>query len=98
MKHFPNFTRTQAAVFKLAVIYVVAAICLLFIMTSCASVKTHHTSRHFKVDACPRWADNIKNPENEEFVEEVAFNKGISSSAVTQEQFNERYVLTTKTN
>lgn len=92
MKHFPNFTRTQAAVFKLAVIYVVAAICLLFIMTSCASVKTHHTSRHYKVDACPRWADNIKNPENEEFVEEVAFNLNKPVSQVTQKEFNNRYL------
>lgn len=92
MKHFPNFTRTQAAVFKLAVLYVVGAICMLFVMASCASVKTHHTSRHYKVDACPRWADNIKNPENEEFVEEVAFNMNITADKVTQEQFNKRYL------
>lgn len=83
---------------KLGVLYVIGAVCISILLFSCTAVKSHHTSRHYKVDACPRWADNIKNPENEEFVEEVAFNKGISSSAVTQEQFNERYVLTTKTN
>jgi hypothetical protein len=37
-----------------------------------------------------RWADNIKNPENEEFVAEVAFNKK-KIGKVTQEEFNKRY-------
>ena len=92
MKHFPNFTKTQAAVFKLAVLYVVAAICMLFVMASCTLVKSGHTNRHYKVDACPSWADNIKNPENEEFVEEVAFNMHITADKVTQEQFNKRYL------
>ena len=49
--------------------------------------------RHISVDACPKWADNIKNPENEEFVEEVAFNLGIHADQVTQQQFNKRYEL-----
>jgi len=92
MKHFPNFTKTQAAVFKLAVLYVVGAICMLFVMASCASVKSGHTNRHYKVDACPSWADNIKNPENEEFVEEVAFNLNKSVSQVSQQEFNNRYL------
>ena len=38
------------------------------------------------------WPDSILNPENEEFVTEVAFNLGIENSEVTQEQFNERYI------
>jgi len=92
MKHFPNFTKTQAAVFKLAVLYVVGAICMLFVMASCASVKSGHTNRHYKVDACPSWADNIKNPENEEFVEEVAFNLNKPVSQVSQQEFNNRYL------
>jgi len=37
-----------------------------------------------------RWADNIKNPENREFVAEVAFNKK-KIGKVTQEEFNQRY-------
>jgi hypothetical protein len=37
-----------------------------------------------------RWADNIKNPENKEFVREVAFNKK-KIGKVTQEEFNQRY-------
>ena len=38
------------------------------------------------------WEDNIYNPENEEFVIEVAFNLDIPIKAVTQTQFNERYL------
>ena len=37
------------------------------------------------------WEDNISNPENFEYVQEVAFNKGIPVYEVTQEMFNERY-------
>lgn len=38
-----------------------------------------------------RWADNIKNPENKEYVAEVAFNKNKRNKRVTQDEFNERY-------
>lgn len=38
------------------------------------------------------WSDNIKNPDNSEFVVEVAFNLDISIKDVTQEQFNARYL------
>lgn len=37
------------------------------------------------------WENNISNPENFEYVQEVAFNKGIPVHEVTQEMFNERY-------
>jgi hypothetical protein len=37
------------------------------------------------------YADNIHNPENEEYVNEIAFNEDISYEEVTQEMFNERY-------
>jgi hypothetical protein len=37
-----------------------------------------------------RWADNIKNPENKEYVDEVAFNKK-KIGKVTQDEFNQRY-------
>ena len=89
MKHFPNFTKTQAAVFKLAVLYVVGAICMLFVLCACSTGKKCITGR---LDACPKWADNIKNPENEEFVEEVAFNLNKSVSQVSQQEFNNRYL------
>jgi hypothetical protein len=89
MKHFPNFTKTQAAVFKLAVLYVVGAICMLFVLCACNTGKKIITTR---LDACPKWADNIKNPENEEFVEEVAFNLHKPVSQVSQQEFNNRYL------
>ena len=38
------------------------------------------------------WGDSIYNPENEEFVVEVAFNLDITVDEVTQEQFNDRYI------
>lgn len=37
------------------------------------------------------WEDNVNNPENHEFVVEVAFNENVEMWEVTQEQFNERY-------
>jgi hypothetical protein len=38
------------------------------------------------------WENSIYNPDNEEFVVEVAFNLEISVDEVTQEQFNDRYI------
>lgn len=35
--------------------------------------------------------DDIRNPDNKEYVEEIAFNEGISYEEVTQEMFNARY-------
>ncbi len=35
--------------------------------------------------------DDIHNPDNKEYVEEIAFNEGISYEEVTQKMFNERY-------
>ena len=40
-----------------------------------------------------RWCDNINNPENREYVVEVAFNEGVEIWEVTQSQFNERYSI-----
>jgi len=37
------------------------------------------------------WEDNVNNPENREFVVEVAFNENVEIWQVTQAQFNERY-------
>ena len=42
-----------------------------------------------------RWKDSVKNPENKEFVAEVAFNKGSKNmKKVKQEEFNKRYGVT----
>lgn len=38
------------------------------------------------------WDDSIKNPENGEYVNEVAFHLRIKNSEVTQEMFNKRYI------
>lgn len=89
------YTRNEKITLKVLVLYCITAVCLLFMLSSCAVNK----SITGKVDACPvKWANNINNSDNSEFVEEVAFNLGISSSAVTQKDFDERYLLTTKTN
>ena len=37
------------------------------------------------------YADNIHNPENDEYINEIAFNEDIAPEAVTQEMFNARY-------
>jgi hypothetical protein len=38
------------------------------------------------------WSDNISNPKNAEFVNEVAFNNGIKINEVTQKMFSDRYI------
>ena len=50
------------------------------------------TLQKFNVDACPKWTNNIKNPDNLEFIEEVAFNLNKTPKQVTQTEFNTRYV------
>lgn len=50
------------------------------------------TLHKFNVDACPKWTNNIKNPDNLEFIEEVAFNLNKTPQKVTQTEFNTRYV------
>lgn len=56
---------------------------LAFILGSCAS------SGH----ACDAysWEDSIKNPDNAEFIIEVAFNEGVAPEEVTQIMFDQRY-------
>lgn len=62
---------------------------LVFALFSCSS------SQHIKCDAYGhtdvQWEDDINNPDNEEFLVEVAFNEGIDKEDVTQEMFNSRY-------
>ena len=56
------------------------------ILVNCTAV------HKFNVDACPKWSNNIKNPDNLEFIEEVAFNLNKAPEQVTQQEFNTRYV------
>ena len=37
------------------------------------------------------WEDSISNPDNADFIIEVAFNEGVSPQEVTQIMFNQRY-------
>ena len=55
------------------------------VLSGCAMVKETETCTGY-------WPDSILNPENGEFVTEVAFNLGIENSEVTQEQFNIQYI------
>lgn len=77
----------------LTMCYIVTIVCLIAMssLTSCSSKKS---MVKYNVDKCPVWANNIKNPNNAEFVEECAFNLKINSAAVTQQNFDERYLLT----
>lgn len=61
----------------------IAILIAMVVLNGCAMVQYGCTGN---------WDDSIKNPENEEFVTEVAFNLGIENSEVTQEQFNMRYI------
>ena len=65
----------------------------LLILAAVITLSSCSMEKKFSVDNYPKWADNIKNPDNQEFVEEVAFNLGITTSQVTQAQFNKRYEL-----
>jgi len=83
------FTRREKITLKLLVLYCITAVCLLFMLNACTSNKRCVKGR---ADSCPGWTDNIKNPENEEFVVEVAFNLNKPVSQVTQKEFNNRYL------
>ena len=54
-----------------------------------AMVVTSCGSSHVTCDAYG--ANSISNPENQEFVEEIAFNEGILPQQVSQTMFDERY-------
>jgi hypothetical protein len=56
-----------------------------FLLTNC-------TMQKFNVDACPKWTNSVKNPDNDEFINEVAFNLNKQPQQVTQQEFNNRYV------
>jgi hypothetical protein len=64
-------------------IYFLLIITVALILGSCKS------SGH----ACDAYGKNsIKNPENQEFIEEIAFNEGVAPEEVTQIMFNQRYI------
>ena len=59
----------------------------LYALASCS------TTQHCDAYGSVKWEDDIHNPDNEEYVVEVAFNEGVSVHQVTQSMFNERYVV-----
>jgi len=72
----------RKSAFVVAIAYMLCVIIVLLMMTSCACTKsTTNVS----------WYNSIKNPENAEYVYEVAFNENITLEEVTQEMFNKRY-------
>lgn len=74
--------------YYLVILYFLTFGAIIFLTSSCA---TPSYAGKYHVDRCPNWTNCIKNPENKEYVEEVAFNLNIKSEEVTQEQFNTRY-------
>jgi hypothetical protein len=62
------------------------------LILSSAILLTNCTMQKFTVDACPKWTNSVKNPQNEEFINEVAFNLNKAPQQVTQQEFNTRYV------
>ena len=69
----------------LLILYILTGICIVIMMEACSSVK--HTT-----NACPvKWTNSIHNPDNEDYVVEVAFNLNKPVDKVTQCEFNERY-------
>jgi hypothetical protein len=65
--------------------YILLCIWGALMFTSCS------TTQHCDAYGSVKWEDNIHNPDNEEFVDEVAFNEGVASDAVTQQMFDARY-------
>jgi len=59
---------------------------IITVLCSCGSVPQEQ-----KALTTVKWEDSIKNPENADFIDEVAFNEGLTSSAVTQQMFDARY-------
>ena len=64
-------------------IYFLLIATLALILGSCAS--SGHTCDAYS------WEDSIENPDNADFIEEVAFNEGVAPQEVTQIMFNQRY-------
>jgi len=58
-------------------------VAILFVAMIATSCGTAHS--------CDAYSDSINNPENAEFIEEVAFNLNIAPQEVTQAMFNQRY-------
>ena len=65
----------------------VAILFVAMLATSCAS-SGHACDAYSDI----KWEDNINNPDNEEFITEIAFNEKCAPEEVTQSMFNQRYL------
>jgi len=80
-------------------LYTFLVVIVIAVLTSCgttqgcgyAKAQKYNQKQMRKANRHRSYADNINNPENAEFVAEVAFNEGIAPEDVTQEMFNARY-------
>jgi len=55
------------------------------------TIPTGSATNYHNAKVATEWANSVENPENAEFVVEVAFNEDIDTSEVTQQMFNNRY-------
>ena len=63
---------------------IMLVITTVLVLASCGVGKNCHCK-------CDAYSESIFNPENKEYVEEIAFNEDIPAAFVTQAQFNARY-------
>jgi len=78
----------KAKQIKLTVgIYFLLIGALAFILGSCKS-SGHACDAYSDI----KWEDNINNPDNDEFITEIAFNEKCAPEEVTQSMFNQRYL------
>ena len=70
----------------MACLWTFIIITAVIMLASCKSTY-HECDAYGKV----KWENSICNPENGDFVAEVAFNEGCTAEEVTQEQFDNRY-------
>jgi len=68
-------------------IYFLLIVTVALILGSCAS-SGHACDAYSDI----KWEDNINNPDNEEFITEIAFNEKCAPEEVTQSMFNQRYL------
>lgn len=75
----------KSAGFGMLFLWTIIIFSALYALASCS------TYQHCDAYGSVKWEDNISNPDNEEFLVEVAFNAGVDAEEVTQEMFNSRY-------
>jgi len=78
--------QTRGASVGMFYLYTILIITAVLILCSCGSMPQEQ-----KAFNTVQWENSIWNKENADFIDEVAFNEGISSSSVTQQMFDARY-------